>query len=219
MYTPAAPATTISSVCFKCATIGKSGKRTCCGRGGSWFRNCGSAGNAKLHHTWYEGIRACKILAQSKTAISHQLNADQEKGIASSDDAVTHTKGVLTTNNSLVPTSANKSTVRPDTHHIMASATASTAYDIDTANSKTIDVTSTTKMISTPPYMSSSMSSMTRDNTPITVPALRLVTNPSTNTLRAAVARTSASKSIVTPGYNCCYSVTIHMILICFILF
>merc|ERR1719201_3088543 len=49
--------TTIGSVCPTCGTIGKSGKSSCCGRGGSWFRNCGSVENAKLVHTWYEGIQ------------------------------------------------------------------------------------------------------------------------------------------------------------------
>merc|ERR1712224_375303 len=69
-------ASIISSACILCGTIGKSGRRSCCGRGGSWFRNCGSAGNAKVDHTWYEGIQACKTQAQSQAAISHQLNAD-----------------------------------------------------------------------------------------------------------------------------------------------
>merc|ERR1712048_644256 len=48
-------ATTINPVCLKCVTINKSGKMSCCGPGGSWYRNCGSAGNAKFDHTWREG--------------------------------------------------------------------------------------------------------------------------------------------------------------------
>merc|ERR1719305_1436371 len=47
-------------VCPRCGTIVKSDKISCCGRGGSWFKNCGGIGNIKLHHTWYEGIQACK---------------------------------------------------------------------------------------------------------------------------------------------------------------
>ena len=50
----------MSSTCPECGIIGKFGEASCCGRGGSWFGNCGSAGNANLDHTWYEGIRACK---------------------------------------------------------------------------------------------------------------------------------------------------------------
>ena len=56
---PGATATTINAVCHKCGIISKSAKISCCGRGGSWFRNCGSVGNAKLDHTWHEGIRVC----------------------------------------------------------------------------------------------------------------------------------------------------------------
>ena len=71
--------TTTSSLCRNCGTIAKSGKSSCCGRGGSWFGNCGSPGNAKLHHTWYEGIRACTTRTQSKAAISRQSNAAQQR--------------------------------------------------------------------------------------------------------------------------------------------
>ena len=58
---------------------------SCCGRGGSWFKNCGRAG--KLHHTWYEGTQACKARLQSKTAVGHQLTAAQQKGVDSSQGA------------------------------------------------------------------------------------------------------------------------------------
>merc|ERR1719247_2057882 len=74
---PATKTTTAKPVCTKCGTVKKSRKRSCCGHGGSWFRNCGRADNAKLRHTWYEGIRACKTRAQSKKAIGRQSNAAQ----------------------------------------------------------------------------------------------------------------------------------------------
>ena len=82
--------TTISSVCPKCGMIAKSGKISCCGRGGSWFRHCGSSGNAKLDHTWYEGIQACKSRSQSKAIIGQRL---EQKGIDSShgDDMTNYT--------------------------------------------------------------------------------------------------------------------------------
>ena len=38
----------------------KSGKPSCCARGGDWFRNCGEVGDPKYDHTWLEGFRACK---------------------------------------------------------------------------------------------------------------------------------------------------------------
>ena len=46
--------------CSKCSTAKKSGKLSCCARGGSWFRNCGNAGDSNFDHTWSEGIQACK---------------------------------------------------------------------------------------------------------------------------------------------------------------
>ena len=52
--------TTVSNVCSKCGKIKKSGKRSCCGRGGAWFKNCGDAGDTQFDHSWTEGIQACK---------------------------------------------------------------------------------------------------------------------------------------------------------------
>ena len=43
-----------------CATLKKSGKRSCCGPGGAWFKNCGNPGDPKFGHTWFEGLEACK---------------------------------------------------------------------------------------------------------------------------------------------------------------
>ena len=59
-----------SSVCTKCGTSKKSGKRSCCAHGGAWFENCGDAGNTKFDHTWTEGIRACKDLVTSASVKS-----------------------------------------------------------------------------------------------------------------------------------------------------
>ena len=79
IQTPAVTTKTISHVCHKCGTMVKSGKRSCCGRGGSWYKNCGAAGNANSEHTWHEGIRACKARLQSKTVIGQLINADEQK--------------------------------------------------------------------------------------------------------------------------------------------
>ena len=46
--------------CPKCGSTKKSGKHSCCGRGGAWFKNCGDAGNSKFGHTWAEGIQTCR---------------------------------------------------------------------------------------------------------------------------------------------------------------
>ena len=75
MPTAAVRATNINAICSECGTIKKSGKRSCCGRGGSWFGHCGSAENANLTHTWYEGIRACEA-QQSETQLDQQRHVN-----------------------------------------------------------------------------------------------------------------------------------------------
>ena len=54
-----APTKKAASTCRKCGT-NKGGKRSCCGRGGSWFGKCGDEGDSKFDHTWADGMRACK---------------------------------------------------------------------------------------------------------------------------------------------------------------
>ena len=104
--TPAATKTTISSVCHKCGIIVKSGEPSCCGRSGSWFGNCGRAGNAKLDHTWYEGIRACKTWSQSKAAQGHQLHAAQQKNtdFSSNHADIVNSRSVIMPANTSAPT-------------------------------------------------------------------------------------------------------------------
>ena len=38
----------------------KSGKLSCCTRGGAWYGNCGDPGDSRFDHTWFEGILSCK---------------------------------------------------------------------------------------------------------------------------------------------------------------
>jgi len=105
------------SACTRCGTIGKSGKSSCCGRGGSWFKTCGGFGNTKRQRTWYEGIQACKARSQSKTAVGQQLNAAQQEGIDSSQGATTSVN--LSTEGT---TSIVTSTFTPDNVPIITSA-------------------------------------------------------------------------------------------------
>ena len=94
---PGRTTATISSVCPKCG-IAKSGKRSCCGRGGSWFKTCGGADNTRFRHTWYEGMHACKARRQSRTAVGQQENTVKQKRIGSSHGAATvNSKGVVIT--------------------------------------------------------------------------------------------------------------------------
>ena len=45
--------------CRKCSSLKKSGKLSCCARGGAWFQRCGAAADSSSEHTWVEGIQAC----------------------------------------------------------------------------------------------------------------------------------------------------------------
>ena len=105
----AATSTTITSACPKCGVIAKSGKSSCCGRGGSWFKSCGSTVNAKLQHTWYEGIQACKTLAQSKATIDRLSNVAQQRN-SLDGPAMGNSKEVFTPANTFTFTSTNAST-------------------------------------------------------------------------------------------------------------
>ena len=102
-------ATAISPVCRRCGTIEKSGKSSCCGRGGSWFRNCGSA---KLDHTWYEGIQVCKAWAQPKRAGGGQSNAAQRLSPSNGVDTG-NSKGVMATAKAFAFMSDNTSISTP----------------------------------------------------------------------------------------------------------
>ena len=75
-------------VCPKCGITGKSGKLSCCGRGGSWFGNCGSAGEAKLDHKWSEGVEACKAWSQSKIVVGQQVDGAGDESKHSFHDVV-----------------------------------------------------------------------------------------------------------------------------------
>ena len=119
MCTPAVVTTIMHSVCRKCGTIGKSNKVSCCARGGSWFKDCGSAANVKLRHTWHEGIQACTIRAQkSKVAFGHRPECYEGTGDAPTDAVATNV-GIVVTRMATVATT----TISPPTSKaVIASA-------------------------------------------------------------------------------------------------
>ena len=101
MQTSATATTSISSVCLACGTIKKSGKLSCCARGGSWFGDCAATVIAdwfiaEVQHTWYEGIQACKGRQRNKV-IRKQRNDIQENSNNTSSGAgnVTNAKTVI----------------------------------------------------------------------------------------------------------------------------
>ena len=99
----------MSVVCPKCGIAKKSGKISCCGRGGSWFDKCGGAGDTKVDHTWHEGLQACKARAQSSIVIGQQLNGAHQASNDSSGgggDVSVSSKAVSTAVQPLSLTSA-----------------------------------------------------------------------------------------------------------------
>ena len=61
-----------STQCPKCGLGKQSGKRSCCFRGGAWFKKCGAAGDSQLEHTWVEGIQACKSTSFTMRGLGHE---------------------------------------------------------------------------------------------------------------------------------------------------
>ena len=112
MPTLAVTTTTIEPVCPACGRIKNSGKASCCARGGSWFGNCGSVGNANVGHTWYEGVRVCT--EQFKVVVGQQLHGSDDAIISMDSKAV------------YVFTSANTWTPVPGATPITVSANTST---------------------------------------------------------------------------------------------
>lgn len=156
---------TVVSVCQKCGIVKKSGVTSCCARGGSWFNNCGTDSDAKLDHTWYDGIMACKkARVTSKKAISQQLNTAQQQSMDSPGGARTIISNTFTSASANVYTVV--SDTRPNVTSIVtpvslttapaqASVSTSTTYGDDAKNFKSISVaaTATTSMsdnVSTP---------------------------------------------------------------------
>ena len=78
--------TTASSACLTCGIVTKSGKLSCCARGGSWFGKCGAPSEKKRQYAWHEGIEACKA-RQSRAAIAQVQNGVRDHGNNIFDDA------------------------------------------------------------------------------------------------------------------------------------
>ena len=143
ILTLAARTSPISPVCPACGIIKKSGKLSCCGRGGSWFGTCGSAGNANLVHTWYEGVWACK--AQFQIAVGQQLRAFRAKSNGFSDDPemVVYSKAIVLANTSSSRPGAKAITLPVDTPSTIATPK-SMAYHAGARISKAATLSNTT---------------------------------------------------------------------------
>ena len=117
----------MSNVCAECGIIQKSGKLSCCARGGSWFGKCGSAGNGDLRHTWSEGIRVCEA-RQFRDAVGQEGHDSRAKSKAFSDDVILgmQSKAVFVLANKLASTAATTPTIMSGAPPASESANAST---------------------------------------------------------------------------------------------
>ena len=132
---------------------------SCCGRGGSWFKNCGGGGNTKLRHTWYEGIQACKARSKFNTGMGQQLNGAQQKDIDASQSAGRASyRAVIAAANTITFMSVNTSTPMSDTTPIVTSS-----YTPDMSITK-----STLMLMNTPTNILMTSSTHTSASTSIT---------------------------------------------------
>ena len=174
---PTSPVTTTSasSVCLKCGTVMKSGKSSCCGRGGSWFGRCTSARDANLTHTWYDGVRVCTA-QRSQQVIQQRLQASLRRSDVSSDD------DNMGTNSETVIADARMSISTLDN------------------NPKRLSGSVVTTVFSRTPIMISARTSLVH-NTGAT--NAKAITTTNTNTIIATIsASTSASANTVAPEQN-----------------
>ena len=73
--------------CPKCGINRKNGKRSCCVRGGAWFRKCGDPGDTTFAHTWLEGINVCENLG---ALFSNKAQSIHRNQITQTDLDVVH---------------------------------------------------------------------------------------------------------------------------------
>ena len=220
MLVPAVTTTSISSVCPECGITQKSAKMSCCARGGSWFGNCGGAGDGTFGHTWYEGVRACKD-RQFQAVVGQQLHSSQFKRLNMSMESIaviaTAQMFASTRNISTLMSSATTSITPNANKSIITSNSVSPARDTDTSSSKAITARTTTSM-----YKSANMSapkSTTRAaDLKIMFPVKPIIIKPmsssSAGTSINTSSHTSACASITAREKEMLLHVVIHTIMI-----
>ena len=135
---------TIRLLCPKCGIIKKSGRVSCCGRGGSWFGNCGAAGEEKLDHKWSEGFQACKSRSRSKRVIGQQLHGEQHESNGVSDDTDRiNSEAVITTVTTFTSRPVNISTPMRGKTSVISPSKMSFSESVDMSTTTSTDVLTT----------------------------------------------------------------------------
>ena len=223
-------------MCPKCGTIEKSDKLSCCGRGGSWFNNCGRDSNSKFDYTWYEGIQACKTLSRSTVFIVQQLHAvEQARNRSSNCSYLLNSKSVITAGNTFrfkptnTPTAMsgaipittpvytqtnapmNSSTRMPIIMPMSLTASAQSLGSTSTAHDK-VTATATISAPTNWPITASV-------NTPMITPDRASAVDTLTHMSMAATTHALSSMAIVTKGCEMLLKITAHISLLTLILF
>ena len=206
-------------VCPDCGIIHKSGKRSCCGHGGSWFGKCGISGHENNKHTWSEGIRACKV-PLSKGAVGQQLHASQAKSNTSSDKTSmgTSLNVVIVTAHMLASTPPD--TLTPITMRTNTSITTSvrkprTTYEENSASSTTIAHTSAETSVPKPtippinPAIKPSVSPIIASLVNPTI--MKLMPTDSSDQITTTLSYASASTSMIVREYDKLLYVVTHI--------
>ena len=125
----------ITSVCLKCGAIKKTGKLSCCARGGSWYGNCGATGNANRAHTWFQGMQACQaVMGQpKKDAGQKDDDSSNDARIVVNSKVVIVTAQLLATKPANVPMPGIKPITTYPNMSIETSSITSTRVSIDTS--------------------------------------------------------------------------------------
>ena len=235
--------TTISLACPKCGIIKKSGKASCCAHGGSWFKNCGGAGNTNVDHTWYEGIKACKARSQSEAAVGQQANAAQRKGNHSSDDGdLANPNAVITPETTfftLMTVRKSTSTSVPALVTASAFKRANVSVSISTANSTPMptsmivpdhilastpalydnDTENARVITTTSARMSTPSPTVMVVNASVTTSIRKLMVHTSTDMIINAKSRSSDSTSITVQGFEKLSKITAHLSIVLIMIF
>ena len=165
---------------------------SCCGRGGSWFGNCGSAGDTTLDHAWHEGLQACKAQSQSKKVVDHQLNGahhERNESFEGVDNA--NSKSVITVAQSLAFDSAPIPGALP-TSVAPAQVNSSAVLARQTTHLEPVTVT-VRAMISTSSSVTTAASKITTIKSSNSTPARVSIHQNDTNTVMPAVVHRNIS--------------------------
>ena len=173
---------------------------SCCGRGGSWFGNCGSDGSTNLDHTWSEGLQVCR----SRTAISQHLNDAQRERNDSSNDTDSKVASMF------VKARTFASAPMPDARLIIVTANApvnaSKTYNAPTLNLELI-TTVVTENMSALGEVPKPTQSLAIAGTSITDSARMKLSNTSEHILMTASAHSPAAAR----GFQQVLDITLHI--------